>query len=167
MVSVLAWSVVDRGFMSRSDQTEKYKIGICCFSAKHVALRSKSKDWFTRNQNSVFEWSDMSIRGLLFQWACTIIIKLSMLYKVDLFIISSNITYLVLAKIWLKIVHFVISNNHSLNTDVTYNIFISYCRTRFWKAIYLSLEMCWLYRIINQKMTEITCVCRKIHSDQM
>jgi hypothetical protein len=32
MVSVLALSVVDRGFESQSDQTEDYKIGICCFS---------------------------------------------------------------------------------------------------------------------------------------
>jgi len=27
----------------------------------------KSKDWLTRNQNNVSEWSDMSTRGLLFQ----------------------------------------------------------------------------------------------------
>ena len=46
---------------------QRYKIGICCFSAKHAALRSKSKDWSTRNQNNVSEWSNMSIRGLLFQ----------------------------------------------------------------------------------------------------
>jgi hypothetical protein len=25
-----------------------YKIGICCFSAKHAALRRKSKDWLVR-----------------------------------------------------------------------------------------------------------------------
>ena len=50
MVSVLASSAVDRGF-----------------SAKHAALRRKSKDWSARNQNNVSEWSDMSIRGLLFQ----------------------------------------------------------------------------------------------------
>ena len=37
-----------------------YKIGICCFSAKHAALRRKSKDWLARNQNNVSEWSDMS-----------------------------------------------------------------------------------------------------------
>jgi hypothetical protein len=35
MVSMLALSVVDRGFNPRSDQTKDYKIGICCFSAKH------------------------------------------------------------------------------------------------------------------------------------
>ena len=46
IVSVLVLSVVDRGFESRSGQTKDYKIGICCFSAKHTALRRKSKDWF-------------------------------------------------------------------------------------------------------------------------
>jgi hypothetical protein len=67
MVSVLASSAVDRGFKPRSGQTKDYKIGICCFSAKHAALRRKSKDWLARNQNNVSEWSDMSTRGLLFQ----------------------------------------------------------------------------------------------------
>ena len=67
MVSVLASSVVDREFESRSGQAKDYKIGSCCFSTKHAALRRKSKDWLARNQNNVSEWSDMSIRGLLFQ----------------------------------------------------------------------------------------------------
>ena len=67
MVSVLASSAVDRGLESRSGQTKNYKIGICCFSAKHAALRRKSKQWLARNQNNVSEWSDMSCRGLLFQ----------------------------------------------------------------------------------------------------
>ena len=88
MVSVPASSVVDRGFESRLGQTKDYKIGFCCFSAKHVAVRRKSKDWLdrnqnnvsehaavrreskdwlARNQNNVSEWSDMSTRGLLFQ----------------------------------------------------------------------------------------------------
>ena len=44
MVSVLASSAVDRGFEPRSGQTKNYKIGICCFSDKHAALRRKSKD---------------------------------------------------------------------------------------------------------------------------
>ena len=35
MVSVLASSAIDRGFKPRSGQTKDYKIGICCFSAKH------------------------------------------------------------------------------------------------------------------------------------
>ena len=79
MVSVLSSSTVDRGFESRSRQTKDYKIGICCFSAKHAALRKKSKDWLARNQINVSAWSDMSNRGLLFQWASTIKIQLSVL----------------------------------------------------------------------------------------
>ena len=67
MVSVLALSAVDCGFEPWLGQTKDYKIGICCFSAKHAALRRKSRDWLTRNQNNVSEWSDMSTRGLLFQ----------------------------------------------------------------------------------------------------
>ena len=66
MVSVLDSSVVDLGFEPWSGQTKDYIIGICCFSAKHAALRSKSKDRLARNQNNVSEWGDMSIRGLLF-----------------------------------------------------------------------------------------------------
>ena len=64
MVSVLASSVVDRGFDPRSGQTKDYKISICCFSAKHAAVRNT--DWLAGNQNNVSEWSDMSTRGLLF-----------------------------------------------------------------------------------------------------
>ena len=67
MVSVLALSAIDRGFEPRSDQIKDCKIGICCFSAKHAALRRKNKDWFARNQDNVSEWDDISIRGLLFQ----------------------------------------------------------------------------------------------------
>ena len=67
MVSVLASSAVDRGFEPRLGQTKDYNNGICCFSAKYAALRRKSKDWLALNQNNVSEWSDMSIRELLFQ----------------------------------------------------------------------------------------------------
>jgi hypothetical protein len=63
MVSVLASSAVYRGL---SHGRIKPKT-ICCFSAKHAALRRTSKDWLARNQNNVSEWSDMSTRGLLFQ----------------------------------------------------------------------------------------------------
>jgi hypothetical protein len=37
MVSVLASCAVDRGFEPQSGQTKDFKIGICCFSAKHAA----------------------------------------------------------------------------------------------------------------------------------
>jgi hypothetical protein len=63
---VLAYSAVDRGFESRLGKIKDYKIGMCCFSAKHAVLRSKSKDWLILNQNNVSEWSDISTHGLLF-----------------------------------------------------------------------------------------------------
>ena len=50
MVSLLASRVVDRGFEPISGQTKNYKIGICCFPAKHAALRRKSKDLLAWNQ---------------------------------------------------------------------------------------------------------------------
>jgi hypothetical protein len=54
MVSVLALSVVDSGFEpGRVKPKTIYNIGISCFSAKHAALRRKSKDWLARNQNNV------------------------------------------------------------------------------------------------------------------
>jgi hypothetical protein len=49
---VLASRAVDCCFESRSGQTKDYKIGICCFSAKHGSLRRKSKDWLARNQDN-------------------------------------------------------------------------------------------------------------------
>ena len=65
---MLTLSVVDREFESRSGQTKDYKIGINCFlSAKHAALRRKSKAWLARHQDNVSEWGNMSIRRLLFQ----------------------------------------------------------------------------------------------------
>ena len=53
MVIVFASSVIDRGFEPRSGQTKDYKIDMCCLSAKHVALRRKSKDWLVWNHNNV------------------------------------------------------------------------------------------------------------------
>jgi hypothetical protein len=67
--------VVDHG----SGQTKNYQIGICCFLAKYVNLRSMSKDLLDQNQDNVCEWSDMSIRGVLFQRTNTIKIQPSML----------------------------------------------------------------------------------------
>jgi hypothetical protein len=56
MVSVLTLSAVDRGFEPWSGQTKDYKIGICCYPAKHAALRRKSKDWLAQNQDNLSEW---------------------------------------------------------------------------------------------------------------
>ena len=66
MVSKLVSSAIDHGFETRSGLTKDYEIGICCFSAKHAALRRKSKYRLARNQDNVFEWGDMTICGLLF-----------------------------------------------------------------------------------------------------
>ena len=59
--------VVDRGFESRSGQHKDYKIGMCCFSVKHAALRRKSKDRLARNRDNMSELDDMSIRRMLFR----------------------------------------------------------------------------------------------------
>ena len=67
ILSVLTPSAVDCGFEPQSGKTKDYKYGICCFSAKHAALRRKSKDWLAWNQDNVSKWADVSIRGLLFQ----------------------------------------------------------------------------------------------------
>ena len=72
MGSVFASSVVGRGFEPRLSQTKDYELGICCFSDKHATLRRKSKDWLDRKQNKLSECSDISTRGMLFQYASTI-----------------------------------------------------------------------------------------------
>jgi hypothetical protein len=116
VISVIASSAVYRGFEPRSDQTKDYKIGICSFSAKHTALRRKSKDWLARNQNNVSEWSGMSIRGLMFQWSSTIKIQLIVLIwsKTDLIIIISLKMNLFLPWYSWKLAEFALSNTHSI-----------------------------------------------------
>ena len=79
MVSLLPSDVVDHGFELWLDQTKYNKIGICCFSSKYAALRSKSKDWLATNYDDVYEWSDMSNNGMLFQLVSIIKIQLRVL----------------------------------------------------------------------------------------
>jgi hypothetical protein len=55
MVSVVVSSVGDREFESRSDQTKRYNIGICCFSSKHASV--------------TFQWDDDEIHIVLDQHA--------------------------------------------------------------------------------------------------
>ena len=64
---MLASTAVDRWFEPQSSQSKDYEIVICCISAKHAALRRKSKDWLAQNQDNVSEWDVMSIHGLLCQ----------------------------------------------------------------------------------------------------
>ena len=66
MVTALGSDAVDREFEPRSVQTKDYKVGICCFSDKHTALRRKNKCSLARNKDNASEWGDMSIVGLLF-----------------------------------------------------------------------------------------------------
>ena len=58
---IFAPSDIDRGVKPMLGQTKDYKTGICCFSARHAALRSKSNDWLALNHDNMCEWSDMSI----------------------------------------------------------------------------------------------------------
>jgi hypothetical protein len=51
--------------MLLNQRIKDYNIGICCFSAKHTSLRSKSKDWLTWNQDNILEWSDMTILSVI------------------------------------------------------------------------------------------------------
>jgi len=66
-------SGVDREF----GQTKDHKLVMCCFSVLHATLRRNIKDWLARNQDNVPQWSDISTRGLLLQWASTITIQLN------------------------------------------------------------------------------------------
>jgi hypothetical protein len=110
-----ALSAVDRKFAPCSGQTKYYKIGICCFSANHAALRRKSKDWLALNQDNVSECGDMSICSLLFQCASILNIQLGVLvqYKAALIIISLKINLFSPWYSW-KIAELVLNNNYSL-----------------------------------------------------
>ena len=55
MVSMLTSSALDYGFESRSGQTKDYKISYCCISAKHTAIRRKSKNWLAQKHDNVSE----------------------------------------------------------------------------------------------------------------
>ena len=59
-IGVVASNAVDWGFVPQSSQTKDQNIGMCCFSVKHTALRSRSTYWLTWNQNNVSKWNDMS-----------------------------------------------------------------------------------------------------------
>jgi hypothetical protein len=77
MVSVFVSSVVDRGFEPGSGQIKDNTIGICWLSTKRESITRKNKDGLAPIHNNVSVWGDISIRGLLFQWASTIKIQLN------------------------------------------------------------------------------------------
>jgi hypothetical protein len=66
MVSMLASSVVDRGFEPRSGKIKDYKIGICCFSANTEPLGERAKADRLRIKIMCLSGAT-STRGLLFQ----------------------------------------------------------------------------------------------------
>ena len=121
---MLVSSAVDRGFETRSGQTNDYEISICCFSAKHAALRRKSKDWLPRNQDNVSEWSDMYIRGLLFPLANTI---QKTTKRVGLEKRGHHHHFINLVSPWYsyKIAELALNNNRSLTKAVAYSFYIS------------------------------------------
>jgi hypothetical protein len=51
MVGLLRSSALDCGFEHRSGQTKNNQIDMCCISAKHTALRKKTKYWLAPNHN--------------------------------------------------------------------------------------------------------------------
>jgi hypothetical protein len=54
MFSMFASSAVDCEFEPWSDQTkEDYKMGICCFSAKHAAVRSERNNLNQDNRSDI------------------------------------------------------------------------------------------------------------------
>ena len=77
-------------FEQRSGLTKDCKHDIYWFSSKNTTLRRRDKEWLAQNQDNLSEWSDTSSRRMLFQWAATIKIKLTMLVKnkTDIIIIS-------------------------------------------------------------------------------
>lgn len=65
MVVVLSSSDVDCGSKPLQGQIKDYQFSICCFSARHKVLRSKSQDLLSWYQNNVSEWSITSTCWLL------------------------------------------------------------------------------------------------------
>jgi hypothetical protein len=108
----------------------------------HVASSRKSKDWLALNQDNVSKWGDMSISGLLFQWATTIKIQLSVLvytqYKADFIIISLKINLISPWYSW-KIAEIVLNNNHPLP---------------FIKLTSVIMNLIWLKRHINPSVED-------------
>ena len=117
MVGIHNSNGVNFGLEPRWGQTKDYTISY--ISAKDALLRSKTKDWLARNQRNMFEWGNKSIRGLLFQWASTIQIQLSVFvhYKANIIlisIISSKCNSFSLWYSW-SIANLALNTNHSLS----------------------------------------------------
>ena len=60
----------------RLGQPKDIKFVFAASPVNHI-IKSNSKDWLAQNQDNVYEWRELSICRLLFQWASTIIIEIS------------------------------------------------------------------------------------------
>jgi hypothetical protein len=49
MVYMLSLIAGDLGLQSSWSHTKDYKLGICCFPAKHTSLRRKNNDWLAHS----------------------------------------------------------------------------------------------------------------------
>jgi hypothetical protein len=92
IISMVTFSAVDRSWVrSTVGQTKDYIIGICCFSAKHTSLKERAKKcWLVIR---IMCASVATCHSLLFQWARTILIQVSMMvyYKASIIVISWNV----------------------------------------------------------------------------
>lgn len=70
--SYFPWSAVYCGCKPMSGQAKNDKIGLCCISTKHTAVRSKSKGWLVQNQNNVswMKWH-VYLQSCQFHWHTT------------------------------------------------------------------------------------------------
>jgi len=78
MVNVFALSVVDGEFDPCRVNPLTIKL-VLPVAASSLSTQSKSKTRVAQNKDNMSEWSDLSTRGLLFQWTSTIKIQLRML----------------------------------------------------------------------------------------
>ena len=95
---------------------------ICPVSTQHERVRPLTG--IARNRNVVSEWSGMSTRGLLFQWASIINIQHSVLiqYKAGVIIISTRCNFFSPRYSW-KISHLALHNNHSVTFYRIYGLY--------------------------------------------
>jgi hypothetical protein len=141
MVSVLPSSVIDCGCESQSDQTKNYQIDICCFSAKHAALRSKNKDWLIRimcvNGATCLSVNSCFLRANYKNPICHVGFVQSGHHHHNLIDILLVLTMKYLKKIALN-------SNHSLPC---WKVISSPVLSALWYYIYVS-NIWWFYRLV-------------------
>ena len=109
------WEIVGSSPVQVKPKTMKLVCVASTQSTQHYRERAKTV-W---NQDNVSKWRDMSTCWLLFQWASTMKIQLSVLAwnKADLIIISMKINFFSPWYSW-KFVELALNNNHSLTHSI-------------------------------------------------